>query len=252
MNKNISFGVIFISVFLTNPLKAEAPHTHSSSPVIPAFSAQYSISRSNDKIGKAERTLRYISPEVAEYSYHTDLQWLIFSDKRTEFSTVRIRDAKLIPQHYRFTRKGTGSDKAYDWTYDIKNSTATNIIKNKSKTINFPENIQDKLSYHLQNRLNLITAPETKHFDYPVIGTNGKIKNYEYDFDGEDDLMLPYGLVKTLRFKRVVEKKSKVTYAWFAPEHQYLLVKLRLEKEGVEQFEAELDSYTLTHKPYGN
>ena len=247
MNKKISFLVIFISVFLTMPLKAEASHTHASSHLVPSFIAKYSISRSNDQIRKAERTLRYISPEVAEYSYQTHLEWLIFSDQRTEFSTVHIKDGQLTPQHYRFTRKGTGSDKAYDWTYDVENDTAINILKNKTKSVDFPTNVQDKLSYHLQNRLNLITAPETKHFSYPVIGTNGKIKNYEYDFDGEEDLMLPYGLVKTLRFKRVVAKKSKITYAWFSPEHQYLLVKLRLEKEGVEQFQAELDTYTLTH-----
>jgi len=37
----------------------------------------------------------------------------------------------------------------------------------------------------------------------------------------------------------VVEKK-RITYAWFAPELNYLLVKLYQTKAGVEQFEAQL------------
>ena len=54
--------------------------------------------------------------------------------------------------------------------------------------------------------------------------------------------MLPYGLVKTIRLKREVIEKKRVTYAWFAPELDYLLVKLHQIKGDVEQFEAQLQS----------
>lgn len=245
MNKNISSVVIFICLFLTLHLKAEILTKASITPLVPAFVANYNISRNSDSIGNAIRKLRYITPTLAEYSYQTDLKWLIFSDKRSETSKVNINNSQLTPVHYRYNREGTGSDKAYEWTYDVANNQAVNVLKKKNKTVDFPDNIQDKLSYHLQNRLNLIKNPSSKKFVYPVISTSGKIKNYEYEYDGEEDLMLPYGLVKAVRFKRSVVKKDKITYAWFAPEHQYLLVKLRLEKEGVEQFQAELDSYSI-------
>ena len=52
--------------------------------------------------------------------------------------------------------------------------------------------------------------------------------------------MLPYGLIKTIRLKREVIEKKRITYAWFAPELNYLLVKLYQTKAGVEQFEAQL------------
>lgn len=249
MSKNIASAVIFICVFFTFHLKAETSSTISLSPLIPPFTANYNITRNNDYIGKGVRELHYITPELAQYSYNTDLEWYIFSDKRSESSTVMIKNSHLTPTHYRYTREGTGPDKAYEWTYDIANNQATNVLEKKAhkkiKTIAFPKEIQDKLSYHLQNRLNLITTPETKRFVYPVLSTSGSIKNYEYEFDCEEDLMLPYGLVKSVRYKRVVAEKAKITYVWFAPEHQYLLVKLRLEKGGVEQFQAVLDSYTI-------
>ena len=57
--------------------------------------------------------------------------------------------------------------------------------------------------------------------------------------------MLPYGLVKALKYKREVAEKERVTYAWFAPELDYLLVRLYQIKEGVDQFEAQLDTFEL-------
>ena len=73
-----------------------------------------------------------------------------------------------------------------------------------------------------------------------MISTRGSIKNYEYQYDGEEELMLPYGLVKTIRLKREIVEKKRITYAWFAPELNYLLVKLYQVKAGAEQFEAQL------------
>jgi hypothetical protein len=75
---------------------------------------------------------------------------------------------------------------------------------------------------------------------YPVIGSKGTIKNYEYQYDGAEELILPYGLVNTIRLKREVNEKKRVTYAWFAPELNYLLVKIYQIKSGAEQFEAQL------------
>ena len=110
---------------------------------------------------------------------------------------------------------------------------------------NFTDGLLDKLSYHLQNRIDLINNPNQKRFVYPVISTKGSVKNYEYLYDGEEELILPYGLVKTIRLKREITEKKRVTYAWFAPDLNYLLVKLYQVKAGAEQFEAQLSSLTL-------
>jgi hypothetical protein len=130
--------------------------------------------------------------------------------------------------------------------YDLLNKKATNLKKNKQITLNFSDGLLDKLSYHLQNRIDLITNPEQKRFVYPVIGSKGTVKNYEYQYDGEEELILPYGLVKTIRLKREVNEKKRITYAWFAPELNYLLVKIYQVKSGAEQFEAQLSE--LEHK----
>jgi hypothetical protein len=224
------------------------PQIVNKSPVklIPAYRATYSVLHKSDPVGKAIRELTYLKDNSIQYNYETDISWLIFSDKRQETAIVTINQNKVIPRKYSYKRQGTGPDKSYQWQYDLLNKKATNLKKNKQITLNFSDGLLDKLSYHLQNRIDLITNPEQKRFVYPVIGSKGTVKNYEYQYDGEEELILPYGLVKTIRLKREVNEKKRITYAWFAPELNYLLVKIYQVKSGAEQFEAQLSE--LEHK----
>lgn len=223
-------------------LSAETSNTNEL--IIKPFTAEYTILHKSSPVGKAVRKLTYLDNGQAEYSYKTEIEWLIFSDERSEKSTLKIDKNHVTPIHYWYTREGTGRDKYYEWQYDIDNNIAKDIKKNREKPVDFPSNIQDKLSYHLQNRFNLITHPDQKLFVYPVISTSGKISNHVYEYDGEEELMLPYGLVKTIKLKREVIEKNRTTYAWFAPELNYLMVKLYQIKSGVEQFEAQLNKVT--------
>lgn len=227
-------------VLLFNTYSIQAEDNIPPSPIIKPFEATYSILHKHKKVGEGQRKLEYLPNNQAKYSYHTDIEWMIFSDKREETSIVNLNDSTVKPTHYDYTREGTGRDKAYEWTYDITNNSATNVKTELHKNIDFPANIQDKLSYHLQHRLSMIENPKQELYVYPVIGTSGSIKNYVYQYDGEEEIVLPYGLVKTVRLKREVLEKERVTYAWFAPELNYLLVKLFQVKSGVEQFEAQL------------
>jgi len=213
--------------------------------VIEPFTAEYTIIRKSDPVGKAVRQLKYLENNTAKYSYQTKIEWLIFSDRRQESSIISLNKKHVTPVHYQYKREGTGRDKSYEWQYDLAKKSATNIKTKQTINVDFPENIQDKLSYHFQHRLNLIENPTQKHFVYPVIGTSGTIKNHVYQYDGKEELMLPYGTVKAIRLKREVIEKKRITYAWFAPELDYLLVKLYQTKAGVEQFEAQLNTLTI-------
>ncbi|MGL1957442.1 MAG: DUF3108 domain-containing protein [Colwellia sp.] len=208
--------------------------------LIPPFSANYTVLHKSDPVGTATRQLNYLDDGTIRYHYETEVEWFIFSQKRSETSMVNVENDHVTPQHYHYTRTGTGRDKSYEWTYNAKKDTAKDIKKNREISVDFSQNIQDKLSYHLQHRLNLISNPEKKRFSYPVISTSGSIKDYVYQYDGEEELMLPYGLITALRFKREIKEKKRITYAWFAPDLNYLLVKLYQIKAGTEQFEAQL------------
>ena len=214
--------------------------TETNTHLIPAYRATYSVLHKSDPVGKAVRELSYLENDRIQYSYETDISWLIFSDKRQEAAVVTIDNNKVIPNKYSYQRQGTGPDKSYQWHYDLLNKKATNLNKNKQITLNHTQGLLDKLSYHLQNRIDLINNPTQKRFVYSVIGSKGTIKNYEYQYDGEEELILPYGLIKTIRLKREITEKKRITYVWFAPDLDYLLVKIYQVKSGAEQFEAQL------------
>ena len=252
----IIFPPLFICLSLALPLSAtDLPSKNKSNErktitTIPAFSATYTLLHKSDPVGTAHRKLSYIdntdgsNPGIkrAIYHYETDIEWLIFSDKRTETSTLSIENGAVTPQHYLYNREGTGRDKNYEWQYDFSKNVANDLKRNKTINLVVTDGLQDKLSYHLQNRLDLLNNPKQKRFTYPVISTSGSIKDYTYQYDGEEEIILPYGLVKTIRLKREVIEKKRVTFAWFAPELGYLLVKLYQVKAGAEQFEAQLSN----------
>ena len=241
-------------LFLTLPLMASATDIASSpaaqqqnsfAKTIPAFRATYTLLRKSDPVGEAIRELSYLDDGKVKYHYETDISWLIFSDTRNETAIIDIKDNQVIPLSYDYKREGTGRDKYYQWQYDLAGKTATDLKKDKKISLDFTDGLLDKLSYHLQNRIDLINNPEQKRFIYPVISTKGSIKNYQYQYDGKEELILPYGLVKTIRLKREIVEKKRITYAWFAPELNYLLVKLYQVKGGSEQFEAQLTTLEL-------
>lgn len=240
MLKNLLLSGLTLLLTNTNVSAEEISKEASNNYTIAPFEAHYNVLHKANPVGSGVRKLTYLDNGNAQYSYHTEIEWLIFDDIRSETSIVKLDNFKVTPTHYHYKRTGTGRDKSAQWSYDIPAGTAVNIEQNKTKKIDFPVNIQDKLSYHLQNRLKMIQNPKQDHFVYPVISTSGSIKNYVFQYDGEEEVMLPYGLVSTIRLKREVVEKERVTYAWFAPKLNYLMVKLHQSKGGVEQFEAQL------------
>lgn len=213
--------------------------------LFPEFTANYTVLHKSDPVGTAVRQLSYKTDGSIDYHYQTHVEWLIFSQTRAETSILNLVNDKVTPLHYINTREGTGKDKRYEWLYQASKNKAEDIERQRIHTIDFSNNLQDKLSYHLQHRINLLNDATQSSYTYSVINTSGSINDYIYEYDGEEELILPYGLVKTKRFKREVKEKERVTYAWFAPDLDYLLVKLYQTKGGNEQFEAQLSSYKI-------
>ncbi|TKB44373.1 DUF3108 domain-containing protein [Thalassotalea mangrovi] len=206
---------------------------------IPDFVAKYNIVHGGDIVGKATRALTNHDDGSVEFSYKTKIKWLILSDERKEITTNKVVDGKVIPLTYESIREGTGKDKYYHWQFDQQNSQATDLKKDKTVDIDWPEGLQSKLSFHLQSRFNLINGVE--RYRFPILSTSGKIREYEFEYVGTEELMLPYGLVDTVKLRRR-KNDEKVTYAWFAPKLNYLLVKLHQIEGDFQQIEAELVS----------
>ena len=54
------------------------------------------------------------------------------------------------------------------------------------------------------------------------------------------------GNVEAIKVKRLYDNDKRQALAWFAPEMDYMLVRMWKGEKGVEQFEVQLNSFTVT------
>lgn len=236
------FYGLFLACF-SNSLTAAEPTSPVSS--IPDFTAKYNIVHDGDIVGKAERTLKNLPDGSFNFNYKTDIEWLIFSDHRREITTNKIVNGKVLPLTYKSDREGTGKDKYYHWQFDHTNKTAYNLKKKKKPMKGeWVDGLQSKLSYHLQSRLNLING--VKNFNFEALSTSGGTSSYNYEYIGKEELMLPFGVIDAIKLRRKKPNTKQVTYAWFAPKLNYLMVKLHQIESDFKQFHAELVSIEQT------
>ena len=146
----------------------------------------------------------------------------------TEISWLE-NEKRVVPIHYTYKRNGLGKNRDEELVFDWPNLKLNNINKNQLTNLDANKRLHDSLSYQVQLNQDLIAGKNK--FSYAV--TNGrKIRNYLFETIGEENLSTPLGDVKTVKVKRSRENDDLVTYAWFAKDFQYLLVRMQQEENG--------------------
>lgn len=162
-----------------------------------------------------------------EYYFNADSMVGKVSEK-TEVSW-NTKEQRIIPQRYSYQRKGLGKSRDDELVFDWSTNKVTNLKNNQIQALDAGKNFQDSLSYQIQLSQDLMAGK--KQFEYAI--TNGsKIKQYTFDIVGEETLATSLGDVKTVKVKRTRDKDELVTYAWFAKDYQYLLIRLQQEENG--------------------
>ena len=64
---------------------------------------------------------------------------------------------------------------------------------------------------------------------------------------GEEFLKTELGIISTLKLKRIRQKSNRETFLWFAPQWNYLLVKLEQKEKGGENYTMLLREGSLNH-----
>ena len=62
-------------------------------------------------------------------------------------------------------------------------------------------------------------------------------------------ISLPIGNVEAIKVKRLYDNDKRQALAWFAPEMDYMLVRMWKGEKGVEQFEVQMKSFTVINPP---
>lgn len=201
------------------------------------FEARYDAYRNNSKLGFAVMQLDKTPENHYRLYYKSDVSIFFLSDKREETSIFKITDGgQLQPWKYNYKRTGTGSDKSLRLLFD---SNSNEIIINKKSRINWNGEWDNQLY-----RFDLQTQLKNKNTDiqYNLINYRGQRKKYGFEVIGEEMLTLPYGSITAIKVRTVRPNKNRETYSWFAPDLNYLLVRLQQFKKGDEQGDIQLSS----------
>lgn len=153
--------------------------------------------------------------------------------RQHEASHFTYSDNKIQPLEYRYERQLLGRERLVDLVFNWLKKQVTTTVEEKPWRMKVPSGTQDKLSYQLQLRLDL--AAGKKDLVYQV-ADGGPLSEYHFRVIGEEMVETPAGNFKALKVERVRGVDAKrTTHLWFAPELEYLIVKLyQVESDGKE------------------
>ncbi|GAA0682247.1 DUF3108 domain-containing protein [Marinobacterium maritimum] len=145
----------------------------------------------------------------------------------------------IQPVSYRYHRKVLGKSRKASVDFDWDKLSVTTVVKDKPWKMQVPTGTQDKLSYQLQMRLDLLAGKTEMTYS---VADGGKLKEYRFKVTGEEEIDTPYGRYNAVRVMRDRgEDADRETLIWLAPELDYLIVRL-------EQTESDGKTYALLLK----
>jgi len=149
-------------------------------------------------------------------------------DESSQFNW--LKDGQLQPQHYEYHRTGLGRDRHAKLSFDWPALTVTNDVQDKAWKMALPEQAQDKLSYQLQLRHDLINQHTDMRYD---VADGGKLKSYGFEVLGEEVLSTPLGQLNTVKVKRLRAHSDRQTLIWLALDWDHLIVRIQhIAKDG--------------------
>lgn len=214
-------------------------HASAAQTALTPFDAQFTAYKWDDDIGTVSMKLETLSRGQYSLTYSSEVSKFFLSDERFEHSIFRLRDGKLVPSTYYYKRSGTGSDKHLELTF--RGAPANKIEVKGGKALTWSGETDNQL-YRLDVARKL-AAGETS-MEYSFINYRGEKKHYAIEVVARETVTLPYGKLDAIKVRIVRHNTTRETFAWFAPALNYNLVRLQQFKDGEEQGDIRLKSYT--------
>lgn len=204
---------------------------------IKPYSATYSTTWKKGISIKVEgtQTLTQSDDNIWLFSFKADTFFASLNES-VEFTVDR---GQIFPLSYEYHTSAFGKKRDATLTFDWQKNRVRNDIKNKPWNMNIEAGVLDKLSIQLQIRQDLKHNKDA--LDYHI-ADGGKLKSWHFERLGKEQIETQLGTIEAIKVKReAAGKKAKTTTFWFAPEYDYLLVKL-VHKEKKESYQLEIDS----------
>jgi hypothetical protein len=201
-------------------------------PELQGFHAEYKLKYSIFS-GDVLLDLRHADqPNEYIYESRTDARGaasLVLSGTAKETSRFRYVDGRIQPLHYHLNdgmeEKDSETDIRFDWEAGVAHT------KYEGAETEYPINSAtlDRISADMLAILELRAGRTPGAYD---IADDDSIRTYEFQLLGEEQIKVPAGEFHTLKFKRQRPGSSRSTLIWYAPEANYLAVRIEQQKRG--------------------
>ncbi|MDX1799921.1 MAG: DUF3108 domain-containing protein [Marinobacter sp.] len=219
----------------TTPQKAAETPADQPAPVPPAsplspVSVSYtaSIDKGIELNGSATRSLEHLKDGTWLVRFNVDS---FVADIR-ETLHFRWQDNRVVPLAYHYRLSGLLiRDRENKLDYDWDKHRVSGKVRGKSFTMDAPDGALDPLGYQLQLREDLRAGK--KEMAYQVTD-KARYETSRFAVIGQEKLATELGKLDTLKVEKVRAPDSKrETLMWFAPDKDYLLVRLvQVETDG--------------------
>jgi len=204
------------------------------------YETRYEVTRGGSEYGEAVRTLTYKDGHFNLYT-ETEISLLFLSDRRRYWSEFSLDDGKVTSHEFTYKRSGTGRNKGFSGSFDHDQQVVINKETNQPMSI-------DPSVYHMDEaasieQLRLDVGGEEADYRYAVVDEKGQTDELVFKRVGEETLQLPYGEIKAIKVERIRENSRRETDYWFAPELDYVLVKMEQREDGDEVATLQLKTF---------
>lgn len=193
--------------------------------------------------GSATRTLE--SKGNGQWLYRFDVDSFI-ADIR-EATYFRWEDDRVVPNIYRYSLEGMMiPDRHRSIDFNHADNRVSGDYEGDEVNYTVPADALDPMGYQLQLRQDLKNG--LTEMKYEVVDKR-HLETSRFGVVGEDVLETKLGMVKTLKVEKIrAPKKKRTTLMWFAPDWDYLLVRLvQVETDGT-RYEIHLESAEINGK----
>lgn len=204
------------------------------------YETRYEVTRGGSEYGEAVRTLTYKDGHFNLYT-ETEISLLFLSDRRRFWSEFSLKDGKVTSHEFTYKRSGTGRNKGFSGSFDHDQNV---VIDNETKqrtSINPSVYHMDEAASIEQLRLDV--RGDEADYRYAVVDEKGQTDELVFKRVGEETLQLPYGEIKAIKVERIRENSRRETDYWFAPELDYVLVKMEQREDGDEVATLQLKTF---------
>ena len=187
-------------------------------------------------------------PDEYIYAAHTNARGvasLVLSGTSKETSRFRYIDGIIQPVHYYLNNGLEKEDSETDIRFDLEAGVAHTKHEGQEVTYPIDSTTLDRLSADIVAILELRAGRTPGAYE---IADDDSIRTYGFELLGEEQIEVPAGKFHTLKFKRQRPGSSRSTLIWYAPEANYLPVRMEQLKRGKTKVTSTLTSYRLGQK----